>query len=55
MNAARDERLALLFKAVRGGVALDAIKTNLDDFTWGSEVPDDTLAVLFTLTLGGSF
>lgn len=55
LNATRDERLAVLFKALRGGVALDAIKTDLDDFTWGTKVPDDTLAVLFTLTLGGSF
>jgi hypothetical protein len=54
-NAARDERLGFFFKEIRGGVSLDAVKTELDDFTWGSEEPDDTLALLFTLTAGGSF
>jgi hypothetical protein len=54
-NAPRDERVALLFKALGGGVSLDAIKTDLSDFTWGTQKPDDTLALLFTLTVGGSF
>jgi hypothetical protein len=36
-------------------VGVDAMKTHLDNFTWGGAEPDDTFAALVTLGLGGSF
>lgn len=50
-----DQRLLGVFKGLNAAIAVDAIKTDLKEFTWGGETPDDTLALLFTLTAGGSF
>ena len=52
---AADQRLLGMFKGVRAAVAFDAMKTDLKEFTWGGELPDDTLALLLSLTAGGSF
>jgi hypothetical protein len=37
------------------GMSVDVIKTYLDDFTWAGRDPDDTLAIVPSLSLGGTF
>jgi hypothetical protein len=37
------------------GLSVDVIKTYLDDFTWAGRDPDDTLAIVPSLSLGGTF
>jgi hypothetical protein len=53
--AAIDESYLALFKQVRAATAFDVIKTELKEFTWGGELPDDTLAFLLTLSVGAGF
>jgi hypothetical protein len=48
-------RVAGLFLSFSGSVGFDALKTDLHDFTLGGKAPDDTLALLWTLGLQGSF
>jgi hypothetical protein len=54
-SGAPDARILGLFRQLRAAVALDAIKTDLKEVTWSGRTPDDTLALLLTLTGGGSF
>jgi Protein of unknown function (DUF3570) len=48
-------RLAGMFLSCSGSFGFDALKTNLHDFTLGGKAPDDTLALLWSLGLQGSF
>jgi hypothetical protein len=48
-------RVAGLFLSLSGAFGFDALKTDLHDFTLGGKAPDDTLALLWSLGLEGSF
>ena len=54
-SAPGDARTLGIFRQLRAAVAFDAIKTDLKEFTWSGDSPDDTLAFLLTLTGGGTF
>jgi len=54
-SGAGDARVFGLFRQLRAAAAFDGIKTDLKEFTWSGETPDDTLALLLTLTAGASF
>lgn len=41
--------------SVSASLSVDVIKTYLDDFTWAGRDPDDTLALVPSLSLGGTF
>src|SRR5690606_1668970 len=53
--AATDDRIAGMFRQLSAALACDVISTDLKEFTWSGVRPDDTLAILVTLTGGGSF
>ena len=40
---------------LQSAVSLDLVKTDLREFTWGGLEPDDTTAVILTLSVGGTF
>jgi hypothetical protein len=44
---------AFSFLSLGGG--LDLLKTNLEEFTWGSADPDDTLALIVSLSISADF
>ncbi len=44
-----------MFLKSSAGFSFDVIKTDLKNFTWGGVTPNDTLALVGTLTLSGSF
>jgi hypothetical protein len=48
-------RLAGMLLQLQSGVSLDLMKTDLLEFTWGGLSPDDTIAVILTLSVGGTF
>jgi hypothetical protein len=48
-------RVAGLFLSCNAAFGFDLLKTNLRDFTLGGRAPDDTLALLWSLSLGGEF
>jgi hypothetical protein len=48
-------RVAGMFLSCSGSFGFDALKTQLHDFTLGGKAPDDTLALLWSLGLQGSF
>jgi len=54
-SGAGEARVFGIFRQLRAAAAFDGIKTDLKEFTWSGETPDDTLALLFTLTAGASF
>jgi hypothetical protein len=49
------DRLAGMLLKLSSSVSLDFVKTDLRDFTWGGVDPDDTIAVILSLGLGGQF
>ncbi|HEX2878024.1 MAG TPA: DUF3570 domain-containing protein [Polyangiaceae bacterium] len=48
-------RIMGLLLSFSAGFSVDVIKTYLDDFTWAGRDPDDTLALVPSLSLGGTF
>jgi hypothetical protein len=44
-----------LFRQLRAAAAFDLIKTDLKEFTWSGIKPDDSLAMVLTITGGASF
>ncbi|HVJ21955.1 MAG TPA: DUF3570 domain-containing protein [Polyangiaceae bacterium] len=50
-----DDRLAGMLLELQSAVSLDLVKTDLKEFTWGGLEPDDTIAVILTLSVGGTF
>ncbi len=54
-TAAGDARILGAFRQLRAAAAFDGIKTDLKEFTWSGETPDDTISLLLTLTAGASF
>jgi len=54
-SAAGEARIVGAFRQLRAAAAFDGIKTDLKEFTWSGQTPDDTLALFFTLTAGASF
>ncbi len=48
------DRLLGMFLKGSAGLSLDLLKTDLEQFTWGGEKPDDTFAGVLTFTLSGS-
>jgi hypothetical protein len=49
------DRVAGMFLSLSGSFGFDALKTDLHDFTLGGKTPDDTLALLWSLGVQGSF
>jgi hypothetical protein len=49
------ERVAGAFLRFEVSAGADVLKTELEDFTWGGVEPDDTLAIVPTVALGGAF
>lgn len=54
-SADGEARIFGAFRQLRAAAAFDGMKTDLKEFTWSGETPDDTIALLFTLTAGASF
>jgi hypothetical protein len=48
-------RIMGMLLSFSAGFSVDIIKTYLDDFTWAGHDPDDTLALVPSLSLGGTF
>ena len=44
--------ILLAFQASAG---IDFLKTDLEEFTWGGQTPDDTLAAIASFALRGEF
>jgi uncharacterized protein DUF3570 len=49
------QRVLGLFSTFSSSLSFDLLKTNLRDFTLGGTVPDDTLALLWSIGLRGEF
>jgi hypothetical protein len=54
-DGSRERRVAGVFTSVSAAAGADALKTNLEDFTWGGQDPDDTLAIIGTLSVSAAF
>lgn len=50
-----DARLLGILLAFQASAGIDFLKTNLDEFTWGGQKPDDTLAAIASFALRGEF
>ena len=50
-----DARLLGMLLELQSAVSLDFVKTDLLEFTWGGLEPDDTIALILTLSLGAKF
>jgi len=50
-----ERRLWGMFLTFSAGISVDAMKTYLEDFTLAGRDPDDTLALIPALSLGGTF
>jgi hypothetical protein len=48
-------RLAGMLLELQSAVSLDFVKTDLLEFTWGGVEPDDTIALILTVSAGGKF
>lgn len=49
------KRIAYVLRRFEASFSFDLMKTQLDDFTWGGTKPDDTLALLGSLGVRGTF
>lgn len=49
------ERVAGVFLGLSAAVGVDLMKTNLDEFTWGGNDPNDTTALIGSLGFKGEF
>ena len=50
-----DHRIAFALLSFEASGSFDLMKTQLDEFTWGGKKPDDTLALIISLGLRGTF
>ncbi len=51
----KGDRILGMFLELRSGLGVDVIDTTLDDFTWAGVEPDDTLAVVGSLSVTALF
>lgn len=51
----KDTRLLGILLAFQASAGIDFLKTDLEEFTWGGQTPDDTLAAIASFALRGEF
>ncbi len=55
LRGAPDARIIGALLLLQGSAGFDLLKTQLRDFTWGGQKPDDTTSLIFSFALRGEF